>query len=318
MKIVAADIGGTNSRFALYDEHSHLIRKKIFPSQQYPNVETILQDFISEKVDIVTLGIAGPVIDNCCNATNLPWKIDGKLLSEQLDTKVFLLNDLKANAYGMKDLPEDQFFVVNRGKKANANMCLISAGTGLGYATILPNFECVIAGESGHNDFAPLTNNEIELLIFLQKRFGHVSYERIVSGPGLINLYDFYKEKMQLGGFKEDFDKKKLPRMMTEAFHSNCPPAVEASINTFLAVYGAFCSNMALTVLAHGGIFLGGGIAPKLKDIFSNGSFMSHFLNKGRYKELASTIPVAIIMNDQTALLGSYSYAKKKIEELGL
>jgi len=326
MSYLAGDIGGTKTHLALYQDQggkTTCVKDQKFPSKDYPNLRTIVKKFlvgVGFEIERACFGIAGPVEDGKSKATNLPWLIDSKQLETELKIeKVALINDLEANAYGLKVLSDDEFFILNEGDpNAYGNQAMISAGTGLGEAGIyfdgkdhLP-FAC----EGGHTDFGPRNEVEDQLLHYLRKKFEHVSYERILSGPGLYTLYQFVVETKQ-----EDEDLEALelinngdsPRLVSQLGLSGESAACAKTLQLFASIYGAEAGNIALKIFALGGVFIGGGIAPKILEVIKKGDFMESFRGKGRFAQLLSDIPVKVVLNDNTALLGSMYYARNLI-----
>ncbi len=302
---LAGDIGGTKTHLALYGEKGELIRDQKFVSRNYSDLMSIVKEFNPEGVNKACFGIAGPIKNNQCVATNLPWIVDPKKMPFKT---VKLINDLEANAYGIFELKEEEFFCLNQGDlNAQGNKALIAAGTGLGEAGIYFDgekyhpFPC----EGGHCDFAPRNDVEISLLQYLFKKFGHASYERILSGPGLLNVYDFLVE---VRGMKKDAERD--PKAISEkALKGEGETSLEA-LRFFIELYGAEAGNTALKFLSLGGVYIGGGIAPKILPLLKQGLFMEAFSAKGRFKDLMEGMPVKVILNDNTALLGAMHYAK--------
>ena len=322
MIYLAGDIGGTKTHLALYKKKSnqnHLIREKKFKSQSYSKLETIITLFLSEeneKVDRACFGIAGPVRKGKTEATNLPWFVDADVISKDLGIEIGLINDLEANAYGLKMLGDDEFYILNQGSsKGEGNQAMVSPGTGLGEVGIYFDgkqhrpFAC----EGGHSDFAPRNELEDDLLIYLRKKFGHVSYERVLSGPGLYNIYRFLIDSQ-----REKEDPKQLekiengeaPHIISDLGLKKTSRASMRTLEIFSSIYGAEVGNMALKIFALGGIFLGGGIAPKILEILKKEIFMKAFLDKGRFADLLSMVPIKVILNENAALLGSVYFAQ--------
>jgi glucokinase len=319
--ILAGDIGGTHTRLALFEPVGELtiVIEKKYPSQEYKGLELIATQFLKEyktTVAAACFGIAGPIVNGRATPPNLPWIVDARELSKTLHIPtVHLINDLQANANGLKALKSDELFLVQKGKKHVGNQALLSAGTGLGEAglywtgkTHLP-----FASEGGHVDFAPRNALEIELLIYLQKKLGHVSYERVVSGPGIHLLYDFLIEK----GYEKASSEVTLAMKESDASAvignfglQNKDKACAQALDWFLSLLGAEAGNVALKFLALGGLYLGGGIAPRLARRFVESDFLRSFSEKGRFKELLESIPIYIVMNDNTALLGAACFAR--------
>ncbi len=315
--ILAGDIGGTHTRLAFFEKGRMAGPERKFDSRKYQSLEVIIEEFLGTKrVDKGCFGVAGPVHNGRCKATNLPWLIDSRNISEKLKIpKVHLLNDLEANGYGLRAVRREELFVLHGGKKQVGNQALIAAGTGLGEAGLIWDgkehrpFAC----EGGHSDFAPRDEREVELFLYLRKKFGHVSYERVVSGPGLRSLFEFMIEtgKEKLSPQVDEAMKSEDPaRVISEWGVQNRDRACIKAVDWFISLYGAEAGNMALKFLALGGLFVGGGIAPKLAEKMKEGAFLSAFVNKGRFRELLETIPVWIVMNDNAGLLGAAYYGE--------
>lgn len=316
--ILAGDVGGTNTRLGLFQLERNRPKQvtiQIYRSRQYSSLEEIVEQFIKDNPHPITaacIGIAGPIEAGVCQTPNLPWIADSRNVAEVLGLhQVELINDLEANAHGISTLSKNDLVVLHAGKRnASGNAGLISAGTGLGEAGLhwVGNYYQPFASEGGHVDFAPRNKIEIELLDYLLKIYGHVSFERVLSGPGLENIYKFLVET---GRCKE-------PKWLRDEFRGQNPGAViskmalerrspicERAHDIFVSVYGAEAGNLALKLLATGGIFLGGGIAPKILPKLKERAFLEAFWSKGRMSVLLKSIPVRVITNDKTALLGA-------------
>jgi glucokinase len=315
--ILAGDIGGTHTRLALFEGGQKGVERK-FLSQNYSGLEQIVREFLvleKKQVSKASFGIAGLVEKGKCKATNLPWIVDAHLLSQNLNIpSVVLLNDLEANAYGISALKKDQLVLIQKGDlNRQGNQALIAAGTGLGEAALFWNghshhpFGC----EGGHVDFSPRNELEIELFLYLKKQFEHVSYERVLSGPGLLSLYRFLTEtgkEKALPIVQEEMKKKNPSFVISEWGLTDKDRACARALDWFISLYGAEAGNLALKFLALGGVYIGGGIAPHLQEKFKTTTFLSSFADKGRFKDLLQTIPIWLILNDDTALLGAAIY----------
>ena len=321
--ILAGDIGGTHTRLALFAPSGELciaVETK-YPSRDYKGLEEIAAQFLKEQdasVSAACFAIAGPILDGRVKPPNLPWIVDAAELSAKLHIPtVHLLNDLQANANGLQALKANELFLVQRGKKQVGNQALVSAGTGLGEAGLYWNGVEYLpfASEGGHADFAPRNGLEIELLIYLQKKFGHVSYERVISGPGIHLIYDFLiangheKESQEVQNKMKSHDPSAV---IGEYGLQNRDKACSRSVDWFLSLLGGEAGNVALKFLSLGGLFLGGGIAPRLAKAFAQSEFLRSFSEKGRFKELLESIPIYIVMNDNAALLGAACYARAR------
>lgn len=316
--ILAGDIGGTNTRLAIFDpggERLTPIASDTFPSRGHKNLDEIVTRFVNAHglpVERACFGIAGPIQRGRSETPNLPWVVDAHRLANELGLgTVHLINDLEANAHGIAALEPNDMVVLNEGEPdASGNAALISAGTGLGEAGLLweGGRHRPFPSEGGHADFAPRNEIEVELLLHLSSQFGHVSYERVLSGPGLHNIYKFLR----------DTGREDEPAWLAERMREEDPPTVISTLalgggcelcaqalNLFVSVYGAEAGNLALRVLATGGVFLGGGISPKILPKMKEPAFMRAFTAKGRMKSLLEAIPVRVILNDKTALLGA-------------
>ena len=323
MTYLVGDIGGTKTHLALYIEEKgkmECVKEEKFPSKKYPNLRTIVDEFLkgeTVRVSRACFGIAGPVKKGKSQATNLPWLVDTDLLKSALSIdKVSLINDLEANAYGLNMLKDDEFYTINEGDPhAEGNQAMVSAGTGLGEAGIFFDgrrhypFAC----EGGHVDFAPRNKREDALLRYLRKRFGHVSYERILSGPGLYNLYQFMVETKQVEEREEVYKEiasGDSPLLISDKGLSGSSKACAETLELFVSIYGSEAGNVALKMLALGGVYIGGGIAPKIMGVLKRGDFLRSFTGKGRFGALLEAIPIHVVLNDRTALLGTIYYAK--------
>jgi glucokinase len=316
--ILAGDIGGTNTRLALFDAvDGALVRRREtkLRSQAVKGLEAAIASFLPEgmRVEAAGFGVAGPVRDGRCEATNLPWVVDAGKIALALGLRhAALMNDLYANALGLGEMGPADLAVLNQGEEDPAGTrALISAGTGLGEAFLvhIGGRYWPFASEGGHSSFAPGNPSEIELLRHLQQRYGHVSFERLVSGPGLANIYRFEREA---SGLPE-------PAWLTDeiAARGDTSPAVSAAalaekdpvarraLDRFVSIYGGEAGNLGLKVLATGGVFLGGGIAPRILPKLGDGTFLGAFCDKGRFAPLLAKIPVKVVLNDECALLGA-------------
>ncbi len=316
--ILAGDIGGTNARLAFFDVvdgHFSLISASVFPSREYAGLDEIVAKFVHASnvhPDTACFGIAGPVRNGRVEASNLPWTIEAKRLADELKIrKALLINDLEASAWGIPALDPEDVVTLNQVKgNPTGNQAVIAAGTGLGEAGMFwdGSKHHVFASEGGHTDFAPRNDLEVDLLNYLRTRHGHVSYERVVSGPGLVNVFHFLR----------DTGRGTVPKWLTDEMTHNDPaaaisqaaiegrcPLSEQALDLFISIYGAEAGNLALKTMATGGIFLGGGIAPKMLPKLAGPLFMQAFVGKGRMQTLLESIPVKVVINEKTALLGA-------------
>jgi len=322
--ILAADIGGTKVNLALFrQEGDHLERvdSAKFESRKYSGLEEILDEFCQKKhpkLERAGFGIAGPVKNGKCEVTNLPWVVDVESLKKRLGLEsVWLINDLAAMACAIPFLPETEFDVLQEGKaEANGRIAVLAAGTGLGEAFLLPDQSgryLILDSEGGHCDFSPRTKLEIELLLYLTEKFGRTSVERVLSGPGLHNIYRFlidrhsFEEPPWLAEELRDNDHPGV--VITKNGLENKSPACHKALEMFVSLYGAIAGNLALQFLTRGGLYIGGGIAPNILPLIKSGLFMESFYSKGRFKSFMREFPVKVILNDQASLIGVAHYA---------
>lgn len=320
--VLAGDIGGTKTNLGLFTMGKNRPIMNVFKSYssgEAANLEEILQRFTeryTESVSCACIGIAGPVIDGRCTVTNLPWDVFEKRIKNRFKwTYVRLINDLEATAHAVPILSSKEVFSLNRVQsRKNKNIALIAPGTGLGEALLI--FQnggyFAISSEGGHSDFAPGNKFEAELWEYLHKRFGHVSVERVLSGPGLFNIYSWlkqsgkYKEPLWLAQRIKEDDPAKV---IAESALSGSASLSLKSLNIFVSILGAVSGNLALTGMSTGGVYLGGGIPPKILPVLKTGLFMKAFVAKGRFRHILEKIPVKVILNDRVALLGAARYA---------
>lgn len=316
--ILAGDIGGTHARlgyFQAQNGHLKLLAESVFPSRDYRGLDEIVAKFVERQAihpETACFGIPGPVLHGRAETSNLPWTVEASRLAAELHLPcALLINDLEANAWGIQDLTEKDFVALNEVKTpAAGNQAVIAAGTGLGEAGLYWDGKKyhVFACEGGHSDFAPRNELEIELLRYLLARFEHVSYERIVSGPGLVNVYQFLRDTgraQEPTWLAEEISGKDPAAAISRAALGGNSGLAERALDLWVSIYGAEAGNLALKLKAIGGVFLGGGIAPKILPKLGGPLFMQSFLGKGRLKALLETIPVKVITNHNAALMGA-------------
>lgn len=336
--ILAGDVGGTKVHLALYsfdDGRLKQIRDQKFPANEYATLDEVVKRFVAEadghaatdvkEIVAACFGCPGPVRDGRLKLTNLPWTLDTRDLRASLGIEhIFLINDLEANGYGIPELRSDAIFVLHEGDATTVgHRGLISAGTGLGEAVLIwdgKHHHVPIPSEGGHCDFAARNDREVALLQYLRRTLnGRVSFERVVSGLGIKNVYAFLKDDQNM----------EEPQWLRDRISTEDPNAVighcaeagssELCIETmrmFTSAFGAEAGNVALKVLAMGGIYLGGGIAPKILKTLQSGPFTEAFLDKGRLSPLLKMIPVRVILDDTCALLGAAAYAEARASEV--
>ena len=320
--ILAGDIGGTHARLAVFDakqDRLELVSSDVFPSQQFSGLEEIVVQFVKAsglQPTQACFGIAGPVINGRVEASNLPWIVESIRLAQVLNiSQVALINDLEATGWGIGALsPGDVVPLNNVVAKEPGNQAVIAAGTGLGEGGLYwdGTRHDVFASEGGHCDFAPLDDIQVELFEYLSKRYDHVSNERVLSGPGLVNIFEFLRDTARGTPpewlIAEIAEHDAAAAISRSGLSGKCQMC-EQALDIFVAIFGAEAGNLALKLKATGGVFLAGGIAPKIVSRLTTPIFMQAFLSKGRLRRLMETIPVNVIMNDQLALLGAARYA---------
>ncbi len=315
--ILAGDIGGTNARLAYFQPqngHLRLVSERVFASREYSELGEIVSKFLQDaatRPDVACFGIAGPVRNGRVETSNLPWVIEQSRLAKQIQLPATLLiNDLEANAWGIGGLNPQDLVPLNRVEPSVGNQAVIAPGTGLGEAGLYwdGSRHEVFASEGGHADFAPRGNLQVELLQYLESRYGHVSYERVLSGPGLVNVYEFLRGKGyadEPAGFAAHLEQEDAAAVISRAALDGTNRLAEQALDLWITVYGAEAGNLALKVMATGGIFLSGGISPKILSKLTGPLFMRAFLEKGRLRPLLEGIPVQVITNDKSGLLGA-------------
>jgi len=322
--LLAGDVGGTKTALAIFEARApgpRLVREAVFSSAEFESLEAAVARFVragpSVRIAAACFGVAGPVVDGRCVTTNLPWQVDERRLAKGIPVPlVRLLNDLEAAAHGVLTLPPRDLDRIQRGKGRKGNMVLIAAGTGLGEAILLwdGSRHRVVPSEGGHADFAPRSDLEMDLLRFLRKEFGHVSYERVLSGPGLHNIYRFLRDTGQAPEPPWLADRLRNgdpAAIISEVALAGGHPLCMSALDLFVSVYGSEAGNLALKALAVGGVFVGGGIAPKIQAKLVGGSFLAAFSDKGRYASLLGSIPVRLVLNPRAPLLGAAQVASE-------
>ncbi len=322
LRVLAGDIGGTKTRLAIIDVQGNellILAEQTYQSQEHASLRAIVQDFINQQdyqVLAACFGIAGPVIRNTAKATNLPWHINAAELAERFAIgPVSLINDLEANAWGIQALHPDDLHELYPGSgESRGNAAIIAAGTGLGEAGMYFDGDQLrpFATEGGHTDFSPCSEQEIELLRFLKKKYQHVSWERILAGPGLVHIHDFLRQQRKTtvpDWLADEMTHGDSAAAISRAAQDHKDDVCEEALELFVHLYGAEAGNLALKHMASGGLYIGGGIAPKILEWLKNGEFMQAFLDKGRMRGLLEQVPVRVILNDRTALYGPAVYA---------
>ena len=325
--LLVGDVGGTKTVLALYEDQGHdlvCIRDATYPSREHATFEEIVRQFLADGPQVSLsagcFGVAGPVINGRCETTNLPWELEERELAHRIGApRAKLLNDLEAAAYGMPFLKPEETCFLSSGENAHrqGNVAIIAAGTGLGEAFLYwdGKYHHPVASEGGHADFAPRSDQEIELLRYLRKKYqGHVSYERVLSGPGFLNIYSFLRDTgfaPESAELKARLEADNPNVVISELGLAGADPLCAATLELFAGIYGSEAGNLALKCVAVGGLYVGGGIAPKILPALQTGTFMRNFVEKGRFSELLSNMPVRVALNPRAPLLGAAHYARR-------
>src|ERR1700678_1231236 len=331
--ILAGDVGGTKVHLALYNfEGGRLkpVRDEKFPAHEFASLDAVVEKFFAadggqrSEIAAACFGCPGPVRNGRLKLTNLPWTLDERDLQRSLSMEhIFLINDLEANGYGIPELAPESIFTLHEGDAAAVgHRGLIAAGTGLGEALLIWDGKThrPIPSEGGHCDFAARTDREVALLQYLRGTLqGRVSWERVVSGIGIKNVYAFLRDVEKIE--EPDWLRERMAAEDPNAVIGKCAEDGSSSLcfetmKVFAAAYGAEAGNIALKVLAMGGVYLGGGIAPKMLKTLQDGGFTQAFLDKGRMSALLESMPVRVILDDTCALLGAAAYAEARAAEV--
>jgi len=324
--ILAGDVGGTTTRLAVYELNGgklSVIVEQDFKAADYASLDEIVVQFVAThalRPRYACCGISGPVHEGLAKPTNLPWNIRAESLARQLHLPSFMLiNDLEANAWGVAALEATDIETLNAGEPgARGNAAVIAAGTGLGEAGLYWDgaHHRPFASEGGHADFAPRNALEIDMLRYLSAKHGRVSYERVVSGQGLCNIYEFLCQtpgRKEIPAVAEAMRGRDLAAAISQAALEQRSPVCALALDMLVSIYGAEAGNLALKIMAYGGLYVGGGIAPKIITKLRDGTFMRAYLAKGRMQRIVEAMPVHVIMNPDTALLGAARCASRHI-----
>lgn len=317
--ILAGDVGGTKTALALFEPGASglvAVREAALPSRQFASFEGALAAFLGDgpptRLAAACFGVAGAVVNSRCTATNLPWVMDETTLADVLSVKrVRLLNDMEATAHGVLGLPPNRLAVLQEGRAQPGNFAVIAAGTGLGEALIVRGGGrvTVVPSEGGHADFAPGSDLQIELLRYLRASCGpHVSWERVLSGPGLLNVYRFLRQhrgRPEPADLTARMAHEDPSAVVSEVALAGSDPVAAEALDLFVSLYGAEAGNLALKALAVSGVFVAGGIAPKILARLTAGGFLPAFRAKGRFGHLMTSIPVRVVLEPRSALLGA-------------
>lgn len=321
--ILAGDLGGTNCRLAVFDMDLSVVTQRKYKCKEYDSFEAIVSDFINNcehPIQTACFGLPGPIKQGKCKLTNLSWsEIDTAKLIEITGIPVKLLNDLEANAYGIETLQESELVTLNVGDKIpRGNIGVVAPGTGLGEAALLQieGKLHAMASEGGHSDFGPLNESQIGLINYVQQEYRRVSYEILLGGPGLVRMYNFLLHKSNEKTpewLAEEMRKGDLAAAISNAgLNNQCPVCVEA-LDMFISILASESANVAVKFLATGGVYLGGGIPPRILDKLHQPLFMEHFVNKDKMVNFLKAVPVYVIINDKAALQGAAWYARRML-----
>ena len=325
-RFLAGDIGGTKTRLALVEiagVRVNIVHEASYPSSEYATFEALLGGFLAtaESPSHAAFGIAGPVQGRKVQTTNLPWLIDAEALKARFGFDCALLNDLEATAAGIPALDEADLLTLQAGApNASGNAAVIAAGTGLGEAGLYwdGRRHQPFATEGGHASFCPADELEMTFFLYLQQQFGHVSWERVVSGMGLLSLYHFlcmYRHAEVPQWLLDEMQNGDAAAAISSAALVGKDELCVETLQRFVRLYGAEAGNLALKTMSRGGLYLGGGIAPKILPLLRDGAFIEAFLNKGRMRPLLEAMPVRVILNDRAALLGAALRAQQLARE---
>jgi glucokinase len=330
LRVLVGDVGGTNARFALIEagERLEVLAEATLPSRRFPAFSDALLAFLemepeARSAERACFGLAGPVRRNRCETTNLPWVVEGREIARTLKLpEAPLLNDLEAAAWGLTVLDPNGVRSLHEGNPGvGGNRALLAAGTGLGEAVLVWDGEChhAFATEGGHGDFGPADELQVELWRYLMRQFGHVSWERVASGPGLVSIFRFL---LQLEGkpepewFEAELREGDAAEAISRHAHDEGCRICGRTLGLFFQMLGAEAGNLALRTLATGGIYLAGGIVFKLLPELMASQFLSAFVAKGRFRSLVQEVPVKVVVDDRLALWGAVAAALRRGEPL--
>jgi len=329
MQVLAGDIGGTHTRLCLAEKEAEkirIVREQVYASRQYPDFVSIVKAFLQDNPDSLPeaacFAVAGPVRQQQARVTNLPWFLKTVELENALSIdRLLLINDFQSIGYGLSTLAEDRLVTLQSGQpEKHARRALIGAGTGLGISCLIYQDGCYVPypSEGGHVGFAPADEVQSRLLHYLQQSLDYVCYEHLLSGPGLQRIYRFFLQEKRLPSeFSKSIMQAKDPafEISHHALLGDDETAVQ-SLDCFIHIYGAQAGNVALNYLAGGGVYLAGGIAPKIIERLNSDRFLGAFHDKGVMSELMQSFPIKVIMEEQVGLLGAVEFAFHTFSEL--
>jgi len=319
--LLAGDIGGTKTTIAIFESHAPRdpVHERTFVSQNYSCLKEILTEYLADhgvQINAACFGVAGPVSGGRCETINLPWQVDEEELAELVGSpRTRIINDLEAMAWSLDNLTEQDLHCIDKGEKVAGNRGVIAAGTGLGEAGVwFGKWYHPFASEGGHADFSPQSYEEDALLSFLRNKYQHVSWERVLSGPGIENIFEFL-----VNTYREKPNPKVIQRMsheddaavITSAALTEICPACMKTMQMFVSLYGAEAGNLALKLMSVGGMYIGGGIAPKILPLLDSDTFRNAFTHKGRLSSVIDNVPVYVIKTKKAPLFGAAHVAHR-------
>lgn len=316
--VLAADVGGTTANLALIEmsrDQNTMLKQQNYPSRKYKSIVEITDDFLEDqpRPDACCIGVAGPVFNGTAKLTNLSWELNRNEIAQQLGLlNAYLINDLEATAYGLAMLTDEDVVKIHHGSdQPSGNVAILAPGTGLGESGVYFDgaFYHPFASEGGHSDFAARDKLDFELYEYLQKKYGHVSNERLICGPGIVNIYQFLKTKKKLREptwISDKIEQGDSPAVISK--HISQSALCNETMRLFIRYLAHESANLALKMKATGGLFIGGGIAPQLIPLFEKYEFNASFVSSGRMNHLLEKVPVCILLNPQTAMLGAAYY----------
>ncbi|PWT78891.1 MAG: glucokinase [Bacteroidetes bacterium] len=322
INVLAGDIGGTKTNLALFKADVNGIEQvteSSFQSSKFSSFEDMLKEFLAAhdniKLDRICLGVAGPVFQGKVELTNLSWYIDASALAKLAKTKsVTLINDLEATAFGLAGLSENDIIMIHPGAaEQGGNLAILAPGTGLGEGGLYWDGKSYFPfpTEGGHSDYSPRTEFDLELYSFLQKRYEVVSWEKVIAGPGIRDIYDFLcevKKRPRQEWLMRAFENQDPSAVISESGLAESDPTCSEAMQNYVRYLARESSNLVLKLKATGGLFLGGGIPPKITSLLQQNVFYDNFLDCDRMQDLIRKVPVAILLNDKTALIGAGYY----------
>ena len=327
--IISGDIGGTQTRLRISAiNHRDPLLQKSFPSSQYLGLAEIIDEFLRQAnttaIAAACFAVAGPVLERRVKLTNLPWTVDADQIAQRFNIpRVSLINDFEAVGMAIEALQPQDLLTLQPGIAQQHGVRLaVGAGTGLGVTLLTWQQDgyCVHPSEGGHMDFAPSDATQYELLHYLQQRHGHVSYERIVSGPGLVSIFEFLRDSGR-GVPSEPLLKamanNDAAATIAQFAQRDREPVAVMALDLFISIYGAFVGNLALVSLPRGGIYVAGGIAAKIAPVMRQGVFLRAFCDKGRFSGLLQTLPLHVVINPDAGLLGAHRVAQRTVSSMG-